>query len=228
MSTFAEYLDLLWQIQALDAASLQAREFMAREDMRASGTERGVDRLMKQRGDADAAYKLMEVRHRELEAELRRLDARIKQIEGVPDSEAAVAKHREAIEALEMDGLNLLGDIDTQRAKVKQLDNEIEAQRKIAAIEREGAKATAREKQEVIDDLHRQREAIAANIPEEVLRVYDNSAQRHPGTAMVRTSTDFCAACSGELNMQLIMRAKARTEFVRCPHCSRILDGPAA
>lgn len=228
MATFAEMLDLLWQLQALDAAAIAAREKIAREETRANHAERAVEALMVKRGEADAAYKRLEVKHRELEAELKRLDARIKQIESVPGSEDAVAKHRESIDQLEMDGMALLGDIDAQKAKVRQIEADIEAQRRIAAMEREGARATRTEQQAALDEARVKREQIAANVAEDGLRVYESAAQRHPGSALTRNSTDFCAACSGELNMQLIMRAKARTEFVRCPHCARILDPVAA
>ncbi|MBX3458652.1 MAG: hypothetical protein KF696_01660 [Planctomycetes bacterium] len=228
MSTFAEVLDLLWQLQALDVASIAAREKIAREETRANHSERAVEALMVKRAEADAGYKRLEVKHRELEAELKRLDGRIRQIESVPGSEEAVAKHRESIDKLEMDGIALLGEIDASKAGVAQLASDIEAQRRIADMERAGAKATRAEQQAIIDANRLARDQLSARVPEDALKVYESAAQRHPGSALARVSTDFCAVCSGELNMHLIMRAKARTEFVRCPHCARILDPAAA
>jgi hypothetical protein len=227
MSSFAESLDRLWEIQSLDAAIIAADKAIALEERRLQDQQKQIERTNQRKFALEADLKQMQIKHREIEAELKRLDARISQIELVEGSGSEVEKHRGAIDALETEGLTLITEMPERRAEIEGTDAEIAALREKLAQMGQAADAVRSREQSIIDAKRAEREQIAAQVPEEMLKVYDHVAERHPGQAMCGVKGEFCAACSGELTMHLVQRSKLRAEFVRCPHCSRVLDARA-
>jgi hypothetical protein len=224
MSTFAESLDRLWVIQGHDKQILSAKQTSASSLRRVADGQKRLEALHKQKAGEEAALKQMHVREREIEQELTQLDKRITQIETVEGSEQAVEKHRAQIDELETEGLSLLSGMTEQKERIQATTQKIAAS--VDELDQQ-QRASAEQKavaDESIQAVLAQRNAVAAEVPEEMMRVYNSVADKYPGNALTRVSGDYCAACSGELTMHLVVRAKAREEFVRCPHCNRVLD----
>ncbi len=224
MGTFAENLDRLWVLQGFDKQILSAKQSSASSRRRVTDGQTRLEALHKQKADEETALKKMQVREREIEQELKQLDKRITQIETVEGSEQAVEKHRAQIDEMETEGLTLLGSMAEQKdriqattQKITEHVNELEQQQRAST---EQLSATEENVKAILD----KRNAVAADVPEEMMRVYNSLSDKHPGNALTTVQGDFCAACSGELTMNLVVRAKAREEFVRCPHCNRVLD----
>jgi uncharacterized protein len=224
MTTFAESLDRLWQLQGLDARIEAARQRIASEERRAKEQETRIQRARKDVTRLEAELKQAQVRNHEIEDELKRLDERIRKIEAVAGSEHEVEKHRAAIDELETEGLTLMGEVPERQSGIARAHDEIAGLEATLADLRQAAQQAAEREQSAIAALQTEREAIAAQVPEEVLKSYQHLAERHAASVLCWVNGEFCAGCSGELNMQHIVRAKQRSEFVRCPHCSRILD----
>jgi predicted nucleic acid-binding Zn-ribbon protein len=224
MSTFAESLDRLWVIQGHDKQILSAKQSSASSLRRVNDGQSRLKALQTQKANEEAALKQMHVREREIEQELKQLDKRITQIETVEGSEQAVEKHRAQIDEMETEGLSLLGSMTEQKERIQATTQKIAEH----AQELEQQQRTSAEQQAATDEnvkaLLDKRNAIAADVPEEMMRVYNTLADKYPGNGLTTVSGDYCASCSGELTMNLVVRAKAREEFVRCPHCNRVLD----
>lgn len=227
MSTFAESLDRFWEMQSLDAAIIAAEKAIAIEERRLQDQQKQIDRAIRRKSDLEADVKQMQLKHREIEAELKRLDARISQIELVEGSGHEVEKHRSAIDELETEGLTLITEMPERNAEIEAAGAEITALREKLTQMEQAAESVRSREQAIIDATRAEREQIAAQVPEEMLKVYEHVAERHPGQALCGVKGEFCAACSGELTMHLVQRSKLRAEFVRCPHCSRVLDARA-
>jgi hypothetical protein len=224
MSSFSDHLDRLWELQELDRRIIASRERVAADERRIAEKHAQARKVAARESAAKDELRHMQSREHEIEDELRRLDARIKQIEFVPGSEAAIEKHREMVGELEGEGIDLLSAMTEKKGEIERIHAEAAALAAAAEELKSTVEAKRAAEGETLQREQQERERIAAEVPDEMLRVYESIAQRHPGTILTRAAGEFCAACSGELTMHLVVRAKARTEIVRCQYCSRILD----
>ncbi len=224
MSTFAEHLDRLWRIQELDRQVLAARQTSGNSQRRVADGQKKLAALQRRQTEEEAALKQMQVREREIEQELTQLDKRISQIETVEGSESAVEKHKAQVDELESEGISLLTAMTDQKERISATGSEITAFTRELEEQQRASKEQVTAADTSINAILEQRAAVAAEVPEEMMRVYGTLAEKYPGNVLTRAGGEFCAACSGELTMNLVVRAKAREEVVRCPHCNRILD----
>lgn len=226
MTTFAESLDSLWAVQKHDKQIVKARrdiEKAERDKQAAAGkTKAAEDSLIASKEN----LRKLQNQHKELEAELKRLDERIKKLEslGTEDGNAAAARQREAVDVLEIQGLDLIASVSKAEMDVQAAEATLHAQKQV----QDGTFRAADGLIEAAENLARvtgeARDLAAAGVVPELLAVYDEVNTRHPGNAICHIEREFCAGCQGELNTQLCMQIRARREILRCPHCARILD----
>jgi predicted nucleic acid-binding Zn-ribbon protein len=226
MAGFADSLDALWAVQKHDAQIVKEQKRIAKASQERAHEQSKVD-AAKAKFDAERE----KLRHhkttqKELEDELQRMDARVKQLEaqGTEAATKGAEKQRVKIDELETDGLELLAAIAVQDAAVKLAEAELRAREEaLAAVVAATAQVTAAA-QASLDKLSALRTAATAAIEPKLLTVYDEVNARHPGNALCHIEGDFCAGCQSNLNTQLLMQVRARREILRCPQCLRILD----
>jgi predicted nucleic acid-binding Zn-ribbon protein len=92
---------------------------------------------------------------------------------------------------------------------------EAEARRDAALREIDGEVATAR----------KEREVIAASVPEDLLKLYEKIREQQGGVGAARLYQRRCEGCQLELNITELndVRAAPRDEVVRCENCRRVL-----
>lgn len=73
--------------------------------------------------------------------------------------------------------------------------------------------------------LEKEREVLAASVPEDLLRLYDKLRAQQGGVGAARLYQKRCEGCRLELNITELneIRAAAREEVLRCENCRRIL-----
>jgi predicted nucleic acid-binding Zn-ribbon protein len=176
----------------------------------------------------------------ELQAELGRIESDVKVVRARQDRDAALlqtAANAKDIAGLEHELASL------QRRQRELEDGELEVMERLEAAEasvaeqarlvaeanEEGGRLSAEAKAVVADatsrkeELERDRAAVAASLPSDLLALYDESATRSVGAALLRART--CTGChmmlSGtDLNA---LRQLADDAVATCPECGTIL-----
>lgn len=230
MSNVATMLDSLWLLQGLDQQILGFNERGSKAMREAKHAETRHQKAIENAAKALQQLRAAKSKQADLEAEIRRLDARVRQLEGeaAATSIDAVTKHRAQIDELETQGIEQIElvmklELDLQTAK-QSVETELLKSRQQAevAAQETGFVAAA------IEPLARSYAEIAARISPELLASYQGANTRWPGAAMCKVQDGYCQGCRAEINQQHIVRVKSRAEIVRCPNCLRIHDVPAA
>jgi uncharacterized protein len=82
------------------------------------------------------------------------------------------------------------------------------------------------EKNKLIKDVARfenERQAAAAAVPLEDIRLYDQLRQQRRGVAVSKVTDKACAACGSILSAALLSAAHSPNQLTRCETCGRIL-----
>ena len=226
MSELAATLDALWVIHHLDEEIVR-HQARIDKDNRANTNEQGRVKLAETRlSDEIETLRKLKVQHRELEGELKRMDARVTQLDqqGTTTGMEAAAKQRDKIDDMETQGLELLGAITAQEGRIKEAEEHLKQRQEGLDASIKATGVSSGEAQQAIDGLQAQRATACATVPPELLHVYEDVQARNPGSALTRVKDGYCAACQGELRPQLSVQIRQRAEIIRCPHCGRILD----
>lgn len=234
MPSFAESLDLLWQLRSHDEPIVAAQREIARQK---ADVARALARLEAARAltaQLRQALSTLRSAEREDEAELQRLEQRIAQLEaqsGTATSEAqiknvtaALARERAHLDEIETRGLERLEQIEaaeSQQAAAGQ--KQAAAQDELSTIEK-AANAVTEAQQAIIERHMAARAPIAAQVEEGLREQYETANRQNPGSAVCLVKPGECTGCSGELTLQHVSEVRARNKVVRCPHCHRIQD----
>lgn len=111
---------------------------------------------------------------------------------------------------------------------------EAEAQNEAAMIELEKIRAKTnllnqnllKERETLLAEINRlqsERQATAASLPEDELRLYTQLRQQRRGIAVARVVDNNCSACGSTLSTALLHTARTSTQLTRCDTCGRIL-----
>lgn len=147
--------------------------------------------------------------------QMRQLEDRIEELEGNEKKkiEGEIMPLMEQMDKLE-------GEIEGVRAKVEEARPKLEAMEaanrdRIAELE-----ATYQEKK-------RERDALAASIPANIVREYESIRRARRGTGLARMAKAGagyrCTACNVQLPMHVAQQVHQASKVVRCPSCGRIL-----
>lgn len=143
-----------------------------------------------------------------------------KEAQGFESELAALARRKSDLEDGELDVMERLEQATAAVAAQEAL---------IAEINAEGARLSAEGKQVVADadaaweQATRDRAAVAGDVPPDLLALYERTAQRSAGAALLRRNT--CEGCNMVLagtDLQSI-RLAAEEAVVTCPECGAIL-----
>jgi len=227
MSEHSDMLVVLEQLQKLDTSVHTEREKLARAERDLASRESQLEKSGQARQTAEQNLREGKSAHRDLEAELQQLDARIRKLEQEAGASGmqAVEKHRVQVDELENRGLELM-------EQVEQLDKALqEAVAAVARSENLLAEAHAKLQQQRDRTQATEAEVGAARaplieiLPEGARVAYADALESYPGSPLALIKDGFCAGCQGELNQQTVV--EAGTTLTQCPHCQRLLVPPA-
>lgn len=230
MSNFAPMLDALWVVQDLDQQILALKE---RADKALKEARHANDRHAKAVAASGAALQKLaaaKTKQSEIEAEIKRLEKRVRQLEGdaAASSVEAVAKHRTQIDELETQGLEQIELVQSLEVALVQAKQNVETELLKAGQQAAASAAEADFVAKAMEPLTRMMQEVAGGIAPEVLATYQSAHARWPGKALCRVLDGYCEGCRAEINQQHVVRVKARAEIIRCPHCLRIHDAPVS
>ncbi|GAA3755819.1 C4-type zinc ribbon domain-containing protein [Streptomyces tremellae] len=102
---------------------------------------------------------------------------------------------------------------------------------RLAAVQAASDQAAARRDEATagidteIADVRREREAVAASVPADLLKLYEKLREQQDGVGAARLYQRRCEGCQLELNITELndVRAAAPDAVVRCENCRRIL-----
>ena len=179
----------------------------ARDDLRAE-----LDRI-----EADVA--VVDAR-RERDDERLQTVSNPKDAQGLESELASLARRKSDLEDAELDVMDRLEQAEASVAEQEALIAEVngEGAALSAAGKADVAEATAR-----FEAASRDRAAVAASVPEQLLALYDRLAARSAGAALLHRQTcEGCRMVLSGTDLQAIRQA-AEDDVVACPECGCIL-----
>ncbi len=138
----------------------------------------------------------------------------------------------------------MLHEIEGEKKKVSDLEEQIllimESLDKLVLLEKEEGKAfqviehdsmekqksieqEGREAETKIEELKKAKQESLANLPKDILSLYDKIGRARNGTAAVAVKNGACGGCYGNLPTQLLNRIKDMDRIITCENCGRIL-----
>ena len=234
MLTFAQTMDAFWALRSHDEPIVAAQKEIARAKAEVERAKAKLAAAQKESANAQAAIDKLRSAEREDEAELKRLEQRIAQLEaqsGTSTSEAqiknvtaALAKERGHLDEIETRGLERLEQIEVAMKGLAELKNkQAGAQEELAGLEKQ-SNAIIAAQQAIIDQHTQARKPIAESIEEGLREQYEVANRQNPGSAICWVKPGECLGCAGELTQQHVSEVRLRNTVVRCPVCRRIQD----
>lgn len=212
------------------------------------------------RRDAQASkLAQLQTQHRELEDQLKHCQAAAAAAEKqVGDVDARIDEHRDHMNSvtsnkqysallvevntlkdkkskLEEQALAEMTGVEECRASLEELDQQITEQKKLVDNAEAEVDAARSEVGDRLDDVQKQRDEAAGQLPDDVLRDFERLADAYEGEAVVeieeqdrRRNEYTCGGCFMSLPFETVNKLIAKTEeVVHCTNCNRILFAPS-
>ena len=229
----ADQLKGLVELQALDGEIYRLEREIAAMPGEAARMKAGHQESLEQSKSAEAQYKTLELKRKEMEISLDQKEEQIKKIHGqlfqvkTNKEYSAMQKEIEGFKAdksvLEEEVLKFMEEIERSKVLVqaeKQVVAGKEAELK-AALSRldEGAKVMKAK----ADELKASRASIAPKIDPTILSRYERILKGKAGSALVPVRGNACSGCFINLPPQTINEIMLATRLIVCESCARIL-----
>jgi predicted nucleic acid-binding Zn-ribbon protein len=197
--------------------------------------------LQRQRDELVGQLKLTQAKTSALEGQLAEMDQRIEkartQMNSVRSNKeySALLLEVNTLKAekgkVEEQALEHMQKVDTIKAQVAEVEAKIAEREKLQTQSQGEVDAARTEVGEKLDELTAQRDAAAAELPPEVLKLFNRMADNHDGEAMAEVEEQsrkhreyICGGCYMELPYERVNVVMSRpNELVTCPNCGRIL-----
>ena len=229
-----EAIQSLLRLQEVDLQLHAAGEELAAIGPRrvAAAAERARERLGVE--EAEKALAEIEHRNRELEGELRDVEAVLEKL----NAQVYEVTSKQALEALQKELSRAEGQKSDREDLILELLESIDSAtgvlEAVRTTEREGKEAGAGEEVELckreqecaadIERLEPIRSELASGVEAGVIRAYDR-ARRKRLPAVVFTEEKSCPICRMKLGAQMLIELRAADVLVHCGTCDRILFG---
>jgi len=143
--------------------------------------------------------------------------------------EVSTLKHDKA--KLEEQALAEMNGVDQSKERLAELDAESAEQEKLFARASDEGEAARAEVGDRLDELQAERDKAAAQIPADVLSLFDRLSDAYDGEAVAeieeqdrRRMEYICGGCYMSLPVEIVNRLMTRQdEMVNCTNCNRIL-----
>jgi len=126
--------------------------------------------------------------------------------------------------------LNLMGQIDTDQAALREIEAGIQAdQQKLEEVEKQ-SQAKQQVEQKILDDLLKRRQDASEHVPGEQRALFDRLAERYDGEVLAkivpnekRRSEHTCGGCFMSIPLEIVNALMSRDDVQTCANCGRIL-----
>jgi predicted nucleic acid-binding Zn-ribbon protein len=126
--------------------------------------------------------------------------------------------------------LELLKAIEADEAECKEIENQIDQQKKQLEQNRKKSEASAKEHEAEIAQIQAEWDEVAKVIPPEPLAMFKRVAETYDGQAVVaveqqggRTEAYSCGGCFMGITAESVNMLMTKDDIIRCPNCTRIL-----
>ena len=126
--------------------------------------------------------------------------------------------------------LDLLRDIEADEAECKDIQNQIGQQKQELETTRAESESLAGKYEAEIEEVQREWDQVAKNIPGEPLEIFNRVAETYDGQAVatIEQSDDkkgaySCGGCFMGITAESVNKLMSKDEIIRCPNCTRIL-----
>ena len=139
------------------------------------------------------------------------------------DLQREVAALTKEIDHISTQVLELMDELETRRKVEKELSDALQqAQKRLEETRANYQAESVRFKSELVE-LQPQRQAAAEQVPQPLLRRYEQMQARTGVLVAVAMTNSVCAGCHVTLNSQLMKAVKAAQTTPLCESCGRIL-----
>lgn len=183
---------------------------------------------------AKASHATHEAQRARIQSELRETTERMKKYQAqqmlVKTSKELIAignqieSLKATIQSLQVEGAGLLEHDERVNSDLAAAEGVLAEAKERARAERERIRQQVAAKKAKIERLKHDREAAIKRVPEESLRLYEQSRVRHPGDAIVEVRNMSCGGCHFALLPNRLVEVHQGEKLVRCDHCGRLLS----
>ena len=231
----------LLRLQSVERQLTDVRSRLKTRKNAVAAQQRRIDQL---RSDFDAMHAKSLARRKDadrLELDLQQREAEVSKLRTALNTAktnkeyAAILTQINTLKAdnakLEEEALKVMQDVDAIRTEGESLRGKMEAEEKrLAEIESTHA-AEVERLSGLMNELTAQRTSAAAEVPSEVLALFNRIAENYDGDAMAvievqgrRPPHEYvCGGCFMSLNAEHANVLRTRDEIRRCDNCGRIL-----
>ncbi len=192
--------------------------------------EREATALQKRLKELNLDERRVELAATEKRARLDKLQERMTQVRNLREEAAVHAELdlvRRAVEADEQEGLSLLDLIRRTDERLVEVSAELEAAKTALEPQRQEILTERGAAQAKLDALESRRNAFAANVSADELRIYDHirSGKREVAVSPM-TPDGACGHCYAMVPLQVQNELRSGARLVRCEGCGVILAAP--
>lgn len=126
--------------------------------------------------------------------------------------------------------LELMKDIEADEAECSEIQNQIDEAKQKLEQTRKDAEANAAKYEADIEEIQKEWDKKAKDIPQEPLRIFKRVAETYDGEALAvvekqegKTEAYSCGGCFMGVTAESVNMLLTRDEIIRCPSCTRIL-----
>jgi hypothetical protein len=131
---------------------------------------------------------------------------------------------------IETQVLDLMKDIEADEAEYEKIEEQIEEQKKILEQIRTDSEQAAVKHQAEIDEIQKDWDKAAKDVPPEALEIFKRVAETYDGEALTvveeqegRDGGYSCGGCFMSITPETVNLLMTKDDIIRCPNCTRIL-----
>ncbi|MGD7651975.1 MAG: zinc ribbon domain-containing protein [Verrucomicrobiales bacterium] len=137
-----------------------------------------------------------------------------------------IVRYEKQVDELETAELELMEEMDALREKESQAKAALAKTSKFVDEDIAAIKQRHQQNQNALDELRAERSNLTANIPTDVIQLYERLMKTKDGVAVAPLDANKCGGCHMKLIPSTIVGAQNANEITRCEDCGRILYQP--
>jgi hypothetical protein len=232
-------LERLIRLQQLDTSADEARRTIAAVPERLGAVDARLEAARGEVADARGRLDASQTARRAIEKDLAVIQTRLSRFKDqlmevktnreyqAMQKEIETAQH----EVAEFEGriLERMLEADELAGALKSAEATLAGAEKACAAERRAIEAERTATEAGLDQTARQRQALVADLPPEVLVLFEQVSRTRKGIAVAEARDGLCAICHVRLRPQIYTEVRRNEHIIQCESCQRILYfAPAA